>query len=220
MRIRPLKSTRNLVGMLLLLLAAPLLAEAWLHFDARPGSKVKIEGASTIHDWTVEGQIISGFLEIEPGFQTDATLKSVPSLTTGKANPIVKVSIPVRSLKSGKTLMDQIMQDAMKEKEFRKIEYTLTEMKLKEAPPAAGGPYKFDTKGDLAVSGVTNKISMEVSMERVDKDRVKFIGSIPLKMTDFGIKPPAPSVGLGLIKTGDEVKVSFEWLTALRTETE
>ncbi|MBI4323647.1 MAG: YceI family protein [Chloroflexi bacterium] len=218
MKVLPLKSTRNLVSTLLLLGATPLLAEAWLHFDARPGSKVKIEGASTMGDWTVEGQIISGFFEIEPGFQTDATLQSVPSLTTGNASPIVKVSILVRSLKSGKTLMDQIMQDAMKEKEFRKIEYALTEMKLKEAPPTAGSPYKFDTKGDLAVSGVTNKISMEVSMERVDKDRLKFVGSIQLKMTDFGIKPPAPSVGSGPIKTADEVQVSFEWLTGLRTE--
>jgi hypothetical protein len=32
-------------------------------------------------------------------------------------------------------------------------------------------------------------------------------------MTDFGMKPPAPSVGLGLIKTADEVKLTFEWVT-------
>jgi hypothetical protein len=32
-------------------------------------------------------------------------------------------------------------------------------------------------------------------------------------MTDFKIEPPAPAIGLGLIKTGDDVKLSFEWLT-------
>jgi hypothetical protein len=37
-------------------------------------------------------------------------------------------------------------------------------------------------------------------------------------MTDFGIKPPAPAVGLGLIKTADEVTVTFEWNTT-RKET-
>jgi len=35
-------------------------------------------------------------------------------------------------------------------------------------------------------------------------------------MTDFGIKPPSPDIpGLSsLIKTGDDVKITFEWTTA------
>jgi hypothetical protein len=43
---------------------------------------------------------------------------------------------------------------------------------------------------------------------------LKFSGTTALKMTDFGIQPPAPSLALGLIKTGDDVKITFEWLTA------
>ena len=46
--------------------------------------------------------------------------------------------------------------------------------------------------------------------------RVTFSGSTKVKMTDFGIKPPAPSIGLGLIKTGDDVTLSFEWKTVRR----
>jgi hypothetical protein len=37
-------------------------------------------------------------------------------------------------------------------------------------------------------------------------------------MTEFGIKPPAPAIGLGLIKTGDDVKITFEWMTARKEE--
>jgi hypothetical protein len=44
-------------------------------------------------------------------------------------------------------------------------------------------------------------------------NKLKATGSRQLKMTDFGIKPPAPAVGLGLIKTADEVTVTFEWTT-------
>jgi hypothetical protein len=34
-------------------------------------------------------------------------------------------------------------------------------------------------------------------------------------MTDYGVEPPAPSIlGLSPIKTGDDLKLSFEWLTA------
>jgi hypothetical protein len=33
-------------------------------------------------------------------------------------------------------------------------------------------------------------------------------------MTDFDVVPPAPRIlGMPVIKTGDDIKVSFEWLT-------
>ena len=34
-----------------------------------------------------------------------------------------------------------------------------------------------------------------------------------VKMTSFGIQPPAPKIALGLISTGDDVKIAFEWNT-------
>jgi hypothetical protein len=33
-------------------------------------------------------------------------------------------------------------------------------------------------------------------------------------MTSFGIQPPAPKIALGLISTGDDVKLTFDWVTA------
>jgi len=38
-------------------------------------------------------------------------------------------------------------------------------------------------------------------------------------MTDHGIKPPSPALAMGLIKTGDDVKVSLEWVLAKAVET-
>jgi hypothetical protein len=38
-------------------------------------------------------------------------------------------------------------------------------------------------------------------------------GVLATKMTDFGIQPPAPNIPGNPIKTADEVKVTFEWLT-------
>ena len=64
-------------------------AEAWVKYEAQPGSKVKFDGTSTIHDWTVESAIIGGFMELEA--TADAELKSM------KVKPKVEVVIPVRS---------------------------------------------------------------------------------------------------------------------------
>ena len=97
-----------------------------------------------------------------------------------------------------------------------RINYTLAEMKVKDTVPEAGTPVKFDTKGELALSGVTNKIEMEVTMVRLENDALKFTGSKVLKMTDFKIQPPSPKLSGGMIKTGDGVTVSFEWVVGLK----
>jgi polyisoprenoid-binding protein YceI len=176
-------------------------------FEAKPGSKVKIDGTSTVHDWTVEGGIIGGVLELDSKFVADPT-KAQP----GKLPAKVEATIPVRSIKSGKKAMDDIMHASMKQQQFPKIEYRLTELSLKETPKAAEGPYTFDSKGDLAVAGVTNKVSFPVTMTRTG-NIVKTSGTTNVKMTSFGIQPPAPKIALGLISTGDDVKITFEWVT-------
>jgi polyisoprenoid-binding protein YceI len=190
-------------------LAAGAFAEDLAKFEARPGSKVKIDGTSTIHDWTVEGLIIGGTMELDSKFVADPT-KAQP----GKIPAKVDAMIPVRSLKSGKKPMDDIMHAAMKQPQFPRIEYRLTELMLKEAPKAADGPYAFDSKGELTVSGVTNKVAFPVTMTRTGKT-MKTTGATSVKMTSFGIQPPAPKIALGLISTGDDVKLTFEWVTGV-----
>ena len=203
---------KGLVGLLGLVLAAPLLqAETWLVYKARPGSKVKIEGTSTIHDWTVEGGIISGSMELESNFPLNPDA-DVPE--SGKLNAKVEVSVPVRSLKSGKTLMDGVMLGALNQEKHPRIQYKLNSISLKSHKK--GEPLQFAAKGLLTISGKALPNSMTVKIEKISETRLKVIGETPLKMTDFGIKPPAPAIGLGLIKTADDVKVLFEWVVALR----
>jgi polyisoprenoid-binding protein YceI len=108
------------------------------------------------------------------------------------------------------------MQEAMRMTNAPRILYRATEMVAKAPVPDAGSPVKFDTKGELAVAGVTNKIDMEVTMERMDNDMLKFTGSKALKMTDFKITPPSPKLSGGFIKTGDEVTVKFEWVLGMK----
>ena len=201
------------LGVAVLLWSASLAeAQEVLRYEAKAiGSKVKVEGTSTIHDWTVESRIVGGFMEIDTKFMTDPAFKPAAGL---KLTPKVEVNIPVRSVKSDKPRMDEVMHEAMKEPANKNIQYRLKEMTLTEVPANPDGLFKFDTTGDLTVSGVTKSIQMPVTLHKAGADAVKVMGEIKLKMTDFGIKPPAPSIALGLIKTGDDVKVSFEWLTA------
>ena len=81
-----------------LLLAAALYAAELTKFTALPGSKVKIDGTSSLHDWTVEGGIIAGVMELDSAFTADPT-KAKP----GKLDAKVEATIPVRTIKSSKT---------------------------------------------------------------------------------------------------------------------
>jgi len=189
--------------------AASLSAADFVTYKAKPGSKVKIDGSSNIHDWTVESGLIGGSLDIDASFPLDPTANT----PAGKVDAEVKTFIMVSSIKSGKKAMDNIMYDTMKKDNNPKISYELQELVFKKADPAKG-ELIFDAKGALTVSGITVTNKMAVVMLPQPDDKLLIRGNADLKMTDFGMKPPAPAVGLGLIKTDDEVKISFEWVTA------
>jgi polyisoprenoid-binding protein YceI len=197
-------STKTLLPLALLLAVLPVRAADTVKYVAQPGSEVKFDGTSNIHDWTVKGAIISGSMEVSSDFDKDLkTLTTVPK---------VDVNIPVRSLKSGNKRMDEVMQEHMNIKEHKDIKYQLTRMTLKSEPKTPNGPAEYTSTGDLTVAGTKKSIEMPITIERVEPGKLKIKGTVPLKMTDFGIKPPAPTLAMGLIKTGDEVKVAIEWV--------
>src|SRR5690349_19652192 len=91
-------------------------------FESQPGggSQVKIDGTSTLHDWTIMGALIRGTLELDSKFVAEPT-KAQP----GKINAKADVAIPVRTLKSGKQSMDNVTYQAMALPQFPMIEYHL-----------------------------------------------------------------------------------------------
>jgi hypothetical protein len=204
-----------------LLMATALQAADIIQLRSTPkGNKVRIEGTSTIHDWQVESSIIGGSAEVGPGFPLKPGAEAKPGPIDAKVN----VFIPVRQLKSLEkdgtpysTSMDNVMYSAMREADNKRITYTLSTLTLKEAPKTADAPYQCEAAGELCVAGVTNKITMPVMVNVIEENKVKFAGSVTVKMTDFQIKPPSPSLALGLIKTGDEVKLFFEWIAVRKT---
>lgn len=186
-------------------LAGSALAQGTIRYDAQPGGgKVKIEGTSSVHDWTMESPVIGGFLEVAPGFPESA-LKGGAA-----AKPKLEVFIPVRTLKSYNKRMDEVYQEHMEEPKFKRMEYKLTELKPKGDAPK-NGKCEFDAVGTLTVHGKTQTLTIPVTIEKVGDKQLKVAGSTPLKMSDYDVKPPNPTIGPAQITTGDEIKVSLEW---------
>jgi hypothetical protein len=191
-------------------LGATLAASAQMTtFSAQPtGSKMKIDGTSTFKDWSMESGIIAGTLELDSKFVSDPT-KAQP----GKVPPKAEDTNPVRALKSTSTGMANVAHQALNQTNFARIQYSLTELTLKEAPKNANGPFTFDSKGKLAIRGKTNDVAFPVTMTR-NGNALKTSGTYKLKMSDYGIPPITPNIPLmGFIKTGDEVSLTFDWAT-------
>ena len=202
----------------LLLVGLSMQAAELTRYNAKPGNlKMRIEGTSNIHDWQVEGSIIGGYLEVGPGFPVEPGQAATP----GKVEAKGEAYIPVRSLfsieKDGKKYsdkMDEVMYEKMKSQENPRIIFKLNELTLKETAKSKEAPYVFEAKGDLAVGGVTKTITMPVNITPLGENKIKITGTTTVKMTDFKIDPPAPKIALGMIKTGDDVKLIFDWMVA------
>ncbi len=177
-------------------------AADYVSYISQPGSKMRMEGTSTIHDWHAETKLIGGLFEVDSAVD----LTSIPK---GKVDARVKTLIIVSSFScSSGSAMDRVMRDAMKAEKHRFIKFELDELTAKGKEKDAT---VLDAKGKLSVAGVTKPVQFPVNLSVMAGGKATFSGSTKIKMTDFGIQPPSPAIGLGLIKTGDDVTLKFEW---------
>jgi hypothetical protein len=214
---------RNLIAwnvlLLLITAASANAADAMTKYYAKSGSKMRMEGTSNIHDWQVEGTLIGGFFEVGSNFPSEPGQPANPGKIDAHAEPFIMV----RSLKSvekdGKPYsdkMDEVMYEHLKAQENPKIAFHLTDLTLKESAKSKEAPYVCEAKGQLVVAGITNAITMPVNILPLGDKKLKISGSVSVKMTDFKVEPPAPKIAMGMIKTGDEVKLIFDWMVAQR----
>ncbi len=185
-------------------------------YAAAPGrhSFARVEGTSNIHDWQAQSVLVGGTASFEPGFPGVAA----DEIKRGPLKASVSVSIPNSSLfsvdRDGKKFsdaMDSGLHNALK---TSRILFNLTSLERQEDPKDAKGEAWYTAKGGLVVAGVTNNITMPVSVSRKSDDRLEFSGGVRVKMSDFKITPPVPLLNSTLIKVGDEVRLSFVWLAA------
>ena len=206
-------ATASAFASLLLAVATP--ANAQTHYTSVPnGSTVKIQGTSSLHDWEMAGSLIGGAIDFGAGVQLDAAQTTIAGIQGDKVPATAHVIIPVRSIHSKAEhmpdVMDRLMQEALKEPQAPRIEFMMTDMTFK-GPHTAGTPFNFDVTGDLVIAGATNKATFPITIECVDASQLKISGTAPVNMPAYGITPPAPSFGLGLMKTGADVKIVFDW---------
>jgi len=179
-------------------------ANQTLRFFAQPGGQVTIQGGHKPWDWEVQGRVIEGIFECGSGFP----VKSGQAIKPGKMQALMAGSIPLRSLHSCYgSLMDELMYSAMNETNAPRILFHFSDLFLTNLPLTKSIPYRFHTRAELVLAGVTNRISMPVSVMPLSGDKLKISGKTCIKLADLGIQA---SVSL-FVKNGDEIQLSFDW---------
>jgi polyisoprenoid-binding protein YceI len=165
-----------------------------------PESKLMIEGTSNLHGWACRTQDLNATIDIDAA--AAAQLNSAPP----KALKRVQIKVPVKSLKCGHGAMDDNLYKALGADATPDITYILATFDA--VPGDTKDSFSLKTVGTLTINGKEQSITMEVVATRLADGTVRAKGMVPVKMTDFGIKPPTAI--FGRLKTGDEVKVNFD----------
>jgi len=175
----------------LLLLCLPIvLAAQPTAYRHSTGTTLSVKGTSTLHDWTMTS--------------TEATVQAGIEQAGAGDLAAVSLTVPVASLKSGKGAMDRNAQEALKAKQHPDIRFAL---KAPVGPTTTGSTVSWPAAGTLTIAGVSRDVTVAVSCTRAADGSLTCTGSVPLKMTDYGVKPPV--LMMGTLKTGNDVTVDF-----------
>ena len=185
---------------LTVLMAAQAAAQG-AKMTVRPESKLTLAGGSNVHDWVCSSSALNATIALDSSYDT----KPLSSI----AKPItqVVVAIPVKSLKCGHGKMDDNMYKALKAEQYPEIKYVLDTYEIDKARTSAEA-FVALTRGQLTVAGQTKTVEIPVSAVRKDGGSMTGEGSVAMKITDFGIKPPTAM--LGALKTKDDITISFK----------
>ncbi|MBK6265529.1 YceI family protein [Marivirga sp. S37H4] len=161
-------------------------------FTLSPGqTELTVDGTSSVHDWTIIAEEFDGKAEIVLEGNNIGDIKNL------------SFKVPVKSLKSGKSGMDDNTYKALKEKSHPYISYQLNSIESKEK---AEGKQVLMTKGSLTIAGVTKVVNMKVTTDVTNG--VVFSGNVSFNMSHFNIDPP--TAVFGTIKTGDKITINFK----------
>lgn len=149
-------------------------------------SVLKINGSSTIHDWTVTANSLEGSLEMKDGDVTNLSLQ-----------------VEVSEIKSERgAAMDKKMHAALKKEEHPQVSFKFKEFKKNPESENAYGIH-----GMLNIAGVENAVTI-VSEIKEEGGNYIFKGSKEIKLQDYDMEPPTAM--FGQIIVGDNVTIDFD----------
>ncbi len=148
---------------------------------------------------------IHGETNVNHDYTTKATKVSGKMTVVGNSPKSLEVEIPVRSILSGERLMDKKTHETFNESKNPTIRFSMTKLNSLQVN---GDDLAVAVTGDLSMAGATKEVTLTAKGKEFSPGVYTFEGSLPLKMTDYNMKPPTAM--LGTMKTKDPILVKYQ----------
>ena len=137
-------------------------------------------------------------------FETKVTLASGELVINDKKVQTFSVEIPVKGIKSNEKLMDTKTYEAFDAEKNPKISFKSTEVNSLKVD---GNDITVSVTGNMTIAGATRKVVLIAKGKIIKPGVYEFSGIIPVKMTDYKMKPPTAM--MGVMKVGDDIKLKY-----------
>lgn len=156
--------------------------------SASSETTILIKGTSSLHDW----ECTVGEVQVNiDALWSEEQIKEINGL---------EVIIPVKSIESGKNLMNKKLYKALKADDYANIHFKMTRVLALKADD-------IKLKGLLTIAGESKPIELRALLKKDSKGY--FVeGGYSLKMSEYNVEPPEAL--MGTIKTGDEIRIEYK----------
>jgi polyisoprenoid-binding protein YceI len=176
-----------------LIIAAPLLlASSAAPLTFASGSKVWLEGTSTVRGFRCESARVTGTAE------AGGTELSQVGQARGE------IVIPVQTLECGNATMNGHMRNALKMQQNPNIRFHATSVRV---TPSSGAQGTVAMTGHLTIAGQTRDVTINGTAAR-EGNTLRVRGSERITMTDYGVQPPR--LMAGTMRVHPPVTVGFD----------
>lgn len=159
--------------------------ENW-QFKADPTqSSITIFGTSSVHDW-----------------ESDVKTFNVSGMMTDEAVKDLKVEVVVKSINSGKSIMDDKTYESLQASKYPKVVFSAANLTV--------NGNKVSGTGKLQLVGQTRDIPINAELITQTAGQAKVKGEVEIDMTKFGIDPPTAM--FGTLETGEKVTIAYQLL--------
>lgn len=160
-------------------------------------SQITYAGTSALHDWTGTSRRVTGTVDLD---------RAAPARSS------FTIQAPVASFDSGNGRRDRTMREATEVSRFPTVRFTSRSIQVRSWNGRSGARSgRWRVTGDLTFHGRTRRVRVDVEAREAN-GRFVATGSFPISLADYGVERP----GIGPVKIGDEIVLSFEIVAPLR----
>jgi YceI-like domain len=179
-----------------------------------PASGVELLGSSNLGSWACRKGKIEGTIDVAAPAR--AVLETVDRAGTEQAKeaaskipaPRFRLRIPISSFSCGNRTMERDLHDTLSADRHPAIVYEFERLGGLVAKGADRRQFDLVAIGDLALAGSERALEVHARADRSGPRTFRISGELPVKMTDFGIRPPTAL--FGLVRAKDHLIVRFD----------